>query len=444
MAQKQTFPSAGTIRNVGGQDYVSTGSEFIPMPTSGKEAPVATPEQTMDAPKERSWTDAAASTALRVVPAVAGGMAGTLAGPLAPYAVPALGAAGATLGEYLGNLYEGEDATPSELLTSALIGALPTGKLVAKTGQTVLRAIAPGVERKLAGALASKAAPSGARAFERLKSANVLGLAAKGAAQGAPTAAIENTVARTVQGQPTTLSDLGRDLATGAVAGGAFPVAVKAAQAPFRVMAPTAGAGVPKKLRGEDFEDTAIAQEKNAANRAAGLAEKPTAASLIASRGYTGSITQQQDRALADLIEANSRIDSMLSQPDLAFIPLSDSRNLASQLRSLAGYFKGSSDLEEMAKIAKGFASEVDGKVAVNPKLVHEVKKFLDSARNESSFAKDPSQLSAQAALVDLSDSVRGDLKTALPQIADLLDFQTGNYDILGGLYKTGAKGARG
>lgn len=444
MAQKQTFPSAGTIRNVGGQDYVSTGSEFIPMPTSGKEAPVATPEQTMDAPKERSWTDAAASTALRVVPAVAGGMAGTLAGPLAPYAVPALGAAGATLGEYLGNLYEGEDATPSELLTSALIGALPTGKLVAKTGQTVLRTIAPGVERKLAGALASKAAPSGARAFERLKSANVLGLAAKGAAQGAPTAAIENTVARTVQGQPTTLSDLGRDLATGAAAGGAFPVAVKAAQAPFRVMAPTAGAGVPKKLRGEDFEDTAIAQEKNAANRAAGLAEKPTAASLIASRGYTGSITQQQDRALADLIEANSRIDSMLSQPDLAFIPLSDSRNLASQLRSLAGYFKGSSDLEKMAKIAKGFASEVDGKVAVNPKLVHEVKKFLDSARNESSFAKDPSQLSAQAALVDLSDSVRGDLKTALPQIADLLDFQTGNYDILGGLYKTGAKGARG
>ena len=394
-----------------------------------------------DAPKERSWTDAAASTALRVVPAVAGGMIGSLAGPLGT----ALGGgAGGTLGEYLANQYEGEDATPSELAISALVNAIPTGKLVTGAGQSVLRTIAPGVERKLAGALASKVAPSGARAFERLKSANVLGLAAKGAAQGAPTAAIENTVARTVQSQPTTLSDLGRDLATGAVAGGAFPVAVKAAQAPFRVMAPTAGVGVPKKLRGEDFEDTAIAQEKNAANRAAGLAEKPTAASLIASRGYTGSITQQQDRALADLIEANSRIDSMLSQPDLAFIPLSDSRNLASQLRSLAGYFKGSSDLERMAKIAKGFASEVDGKVAVNPKLVHEVKKFLDSARNESSFAKDPSQLSAQAALVDLSDSVRGDLKTALPQIADLLDFQTGNYDILGGLYKTGAKGARG
>jgi hypothetical protein len=162
----------------------------------------------------------------------------------------------------------------------------------------------------------------------------VLGLATKGAAQGAPTAALENTIARTVQGQPTTLNDLGRDVTTGAVAGAAFPVALKAAQAPFRVMAPTAGTGIPKKLRGDEYTDTEIAQQANAANRAAGLAEKPTAASLAASRGYTGSITEQQDRALADLIEANSRIDSMLSQPDLAFIPLSDSRNLASQLRS--------------------------------------------------------------------------------------------------------------
>ena len=431
MAQAKTSPKIGDLHtNAEGITGKWNGTTWLRV-----ETPVD------NTPKERSWGDAAASTALRVIPAVAGGMIGSLAGPVGT----ALGGgAGGTLGEYLANQYEGEDATPSELATSALINALPTGQFVAGAGKAALRTIAPGVERKLAGALASKAAPSGAKAFERLKSANLLGLAAKGAAQGAPTAALENTVARTVQGQPTTLSDLGRDVTTGAVAGAAFPVAVKAAQAPFRVMAPTAGTGVPKKLRGDEYTDTEIAQQANAANRAAGLAEKPTAASLAASRGYTGSITEQQDRALADLIEANSRIDSMLSQPDLAFIPLSDSSNLASQLRSLAGYFKGSSDLEKMAKIAKGFAAEVDGKVAVNPKLVHEVKKFLDKARSESSFAKDPSQLSAQAALVDLSDSVRGDLKTALPQIADLLDFETGNYDILGGLYKAGAKGARG
>ena len=84
MAQKQTFPSAGTIRNVGGQDYVSTGSEFIPMPTSGKEAPVATPEQTMDAPivPERSFRDVLSSgvdTVAEFLPA-AGAALGSIAG----------------------------------------------------------------------------------------------------------------------------------------------------------------------------------------------------------------------------------------------------------------------------------------------------------------------------------------------------------------------------
>ena len=84
MAQKQTFPSAGTIRNVGGQDYVSTGSEFIPMPASDKEAPAATPEQTMDAPvaPERSFRDVLSSgvdTVAEFLPA-AGAALGSIAG----------------------------------------------------------------------------------------------------------------------------------------------------------------------------------------------------------------------------------------------------------------------------------------------------------------------------------------------------------------------------
>ena len=343
MAQKQTFPSAGTIRNVGGQDYVSTGSEFIPMPASDTEAPAATPEQTTDAiarrdaPKERSWTDAAASTALRVIPAVAGGMAGALTGPLAPYAVPAFGAAGATLGEYLGNLYEGEDATPSELATSALIGALPTGKLVAKTGQTVLRTIAPGIERKLAGALASKAAPSGASAFERLKSANMLGLAAKGAAQGAPTAAIENTVARTVQGQPTTAGDIGRDLVTGAAAGAAFPVVAKGGQTALRrVVAPTSGSGLVAWLRNAESIDTKAQQELNASLRAKGLPEIPSTASTAAKRGVSGSIEQQQDQVKAGVDLANTRIRDAVSQENLQSINVSNVPDLVRRLDNMA------------------------------------------------------------------------------------------------------------
>lgn len=84
MAQKQTFPSAGTIRNVGGQDYVSTGSEFIPMPASDKEASVAIPEQTMDAPvaPERSFRDVLSSgvdTVAEFLPA-AGAALGSVAG----------------------------------------------------------------------------------------------------------------------------------------------------------------------------------------------------------------------------------------------------------------------------------------------------------------------------------------------------------------------------
>lgn len=393
-------------------------------------------------PEERSWGDAAVSTGLRVVPAIAGGLLGSLGSPVGT----ALGgAAGGALGESLAEWYEGTDQNPTQIALSAALNAIPTAKYLAKGGTAVLRAIAPGVERRLAGMLAPKAASVGAGLLDRVNPRELAKTVAKSATTGAVTAPIENSASRYVQGQPTTRQDVTRDMTLGALLGGGTPVVGKIAQVPFRMMmAPTSGAGVVRRLRAPEYTDTEIAQQANAANRAAGRVEKPTAASSAASRGYTGSITQQQDRALADLVKANSRIDSMLSQPDLALIPLSDSTNLAGQLRSLAGYFKGSSDLEKMARTAEGFASEVEGKVAVKPQVVHEIKKFLDAARNESSFAKDPSQLSAQAALVDLSDSVRGDLKTALPQIAKLLDFETENYGILGGLYKSGAKGASG
>ena len=389
------------------------------------------------APSERSWGDAAISTGFRVVPAVAGGLLGSLGSPVGT----ALGgAAGAALGESLAELYEGTDQNPTQIALSAALNAIPTAKYLAKGGTAVLRTIAPGVERRLAGMLAPKAASAGAGLLDRINPRELAKTVAKSATTGAVTAPIENSASRYVQGQPTTRQDVTRDMTLGALLGGGTPVVGKIAQLPFRVLAPTAGSGIPRKLRTPEYTDTETAQRVNAANRAAGRAEKPTSASSAASRGYTGSITQQQDRALSDLTEANSRIDSMLSEPNLTAIPLSDSKNLANQLRSLAGYFKGSQDLDDMARTAQRFAAQVDGQVAVQPKLAHEVKKFLDAARNQSSFKNDPSQLSSQAALVDLSNSVRSDLKTALPPIADLLDFESQNYDILGGLYRSGAK----
>lgn len=393
-----------------------------------------------DAPKERSWTDTAASTALRVIPAVAGGMAGALAGPLAPYAVPALGAAGATLGEYLAGKYEGEDATPSELATSALIGALPTGKLVTGAGQAVLRTIAPGVERKLAGALASKAAPSGASAFERLKSANMLGLAAKGAAQGAPTAAIENTVARTVQGQPTTAGDIGRDLVTGAAAGAAFPVAAKGGQTALRrVVAPTSGSGLVAWLRNAESIDTKAQQELNASLRAKGLPEIPSTASTAAKRGVSGSIEQQQDQVKAGVDLANTRIRDAVSQENLQSINVSNVPDLVRRLDNMAAHFDeqdmGSGD----ASTARRLSNAIAGRRQITPEDALDLKQFLDKNRSSGSYTTAPANATAAAGMKKLSDSIRGDLKRQLPGVAKALDYAHEGYDLLDDLYVKGA-----
>jgi len=393
-----------------------------------------------EAPTERSWTDTAASTALRVIPAVAGGMAGALAGPLAPYAVPALGAAGATLGEYLAGKYEGEDATPSELATSALIGALPTGKLVTGAGKAVLRTIAPGVERKLAGMLASKAAPSGARAFERLKSANVLGLAAKGAAQGAPTAAIENTIARTVQGQPTTLSDLGRDTVTGAVAGAAFPVVAKGGQTALRrVVAPTSGSGLVAWLRNAESIDTKAQQELNASLRAKGLPEIPSTASTAAKRGVSGSIEQQQDQVKTGVDLANTRIRDAVSQSNLQSISVSNGPDLVRRLDNMAAHFDeqdmGSGD----ASTARRLSNAIAGRHQITPEDALDLKQFLDKNRSSGSYTTAPANATAAAGMKKLSDSIRGDLKRQLPGVAKALDYAHEGYDLLDDLYVKGA-----
>lgn len=389
---------------------------------------------------ERSWTDTAASTALRVIPAVAGGMAGTLAGPLAPYAVPALGAAGATLGEYLAGKYEGEDATPSELATSALIGALPTGKLVTGAGQAVLRTIAPGVERKLAGALASKVAPSGASAFERLKSANMLGLAAKGSAQGAPTAAIENTIARTVQGQPTTAGDIGRDLATGAVAGAAFPVVAKGGQTALRrVVAPTSGSGLVAWLRNAESIDTKAQQELNASLRAKGLPEIPSTASTAAKRGVSGSIEQQQDQVKAGVDLANTRIRDAVSQKNLQSINVSNVPDLVRRLDNMAAHFDGQDMGSKDAATARRLSDAITGKRQITPENALDLKQFLDQNRSRSSYTTDPANATAAAGMKKLSDSIRGDLKRQLPGVAKALDYAHEGYDLLDDLYVKGA-----
>lgn len=350
------------------------------------------------------------------------------------------GGAGGTLGEYLANQYEGKDATPSELATSALINALPTGQLVAGAGKAALRTIAPGVERYLAGKLASTAVQSGAGAFERLKAANLAGLAAKGAAQGAPTAAIENTVARTVQGQPTTLSDLGRDAATGAVAGAAFPVVAKGGQTALRrVVAPTSGSGLVAWLRNAESIDTKAQQELNASLRAKGLPEIPSTASTAAKRGVSGSIEQQQDQVKAGVDLANTRIRDAVSQENLQSINVSNVPDLVRRLDNMAAHFDeqdmGSGD----ASTARRLSNAIAGRHQITPEDALDLKQFLDKNRSSGSYTTAPANATAAAGMKKLSDSIRGDLKRQIPGVAKALDYAHEGYDLLDDLYVKGA-----
>lgn len=388
---------------------------------------------------ERSWTDAAISTGLRIVPAVAGGLAGTLAGPLAPIAVPVLSAAGGAVGAYLDQLYQGQEFNPMDIVASGALNAIPVGKYVVGAGKAALRAVSPQAERYVAGKLASAAVPIGANVFERAKAANALGLAVKGAAVGAPTAAIENTINRAVQGQGISLQDIGQDLTLGALIGGAARVAPKVAQLPFRKAAPRAGEGIPVRVRQKEYVDDPRRLLDNTADRAAGRPETSSPASVAASRGYTGTINDQLDQASAGIVEASKRIEEGLSKSDVSTIPLSDTGNLTQQLDSLSAYFGGSSKADARSAAANRLANAVRGKVRVDPKVVYDIKKFIDGARSDASFSKDPGQLSSQSALVDLSNSVRSDLKDALPSIAALLDYQHGNYGLLSNLAESGA-----
>ena len=275
-----------------------------------------------DAPKERSFTDSAISTGLRVVPAVAGGVLGTLAGP---FGTVAGGVAGSALGEYLAEKYENpdQDANITQVALAGALGALPVGKYVAGAGKAALRAASPQAERYIVGKLASAAVPIGANVFERTKAANILGLAAKGAATGAPTAAIENTISRAVQGQGTNLQDVGQDLTLGALMGGVTRAVPKVAQLPFRKAAPSAGEGIPVRVRQPEYGDDPRRLLDNTADRAAGRPEMASPASIAASRGYTGTIDQQLDQASAGIVEASKRIDAGLSKSDILTIPLS-------------------------------------------------------------------------------------------------------------------------
>lgn len=212
------------------------------------------------------------------------------------------------------------------------------------------------------------------------------------------------------------------------------------AQTTFRA----ATKSLPARLRSKEYTVTPDAERAQAKARQAGRPETPSTAQSAADMGYTGTIKKQQDQALSAIEKASTRLDAMLAPDDLKPIPISDAKNVEQRLTELADYFKGSKKREDWSVNAQQLAAAIKGQTEVHPRVVRDAKVFLDQARRDSSFKNDPSRTSAEAPLKDLSDSLRVDLKTALPPTAALLDFESANYRIFDGLVESGAKGSSG
>ena len=212
------------------------------------------------------------------------------------------------------------------------------------------------------------------------------------------------------------------------------------AQTTFRA----ATKGLPARLRSKEYTVTPDAERAQAKARQAGRPETPSTAQSAADMGYTGTIKEQQVKALSAIQKASTRLDAMLAPDDLKPIPISDAKNVERRLTELADYFEGSKKREEWSVKARQLAAVIKGQTEVHPRVVRDAKVFLDQARRDSSFKNDPSRTSAEAPLKDLSDSLRADLKTALPPTAALLDFESANYRIFDGLIESGARGPSG
>lgn len=212
------------------------------------------------------------------------------------------------------------------------------------------------------------------------------------------------------------------------------------AQTTFRA----ATKGLPARLRAKEYTVTPDAERAQAKARQAGRPETPSTAQSAADMGYTGTLKKQQDQALSAIEKASTRLDAMLAPDDLKPIPISDAKNVERRLTELADYFEGSKKREDWSDKARQLAAVIKGQTEVHPRVVRDAKVFLDQARRDSSFKNDPSRTSAEAPLKDLSDSLRADLKTALPPTAALLDFESANYRIFDGLIASGAKGPSG
>ena len=181
-------------------------------------------------------------SALRIVPAILGGVAGGALGSVVPVAGTAAGAAtggaaGSALGEYLAQTYENfvdpAEDTPinfAQVGVQGALGAVPVGKVLGVAtkipgvkqvvASPTMRNILEGVSESAVGRFFGKSyAPTAAtRLAEEFPR-----VVAKSAGRGATSQVVGGTATRMADGEPTTASDVLKDAVVGGTVGAFVP-----------------------------------------------------------------------------------------------------------------------------------------------------------------------------------------------------------------------------
>jgi|GEM_PF-2510837 len=379
--------------------------------------------QTVEEDERLSGIESAIATGLRVIPAVGGGLLGAFAGPLGAAGV---GSIGAMLGEGWAQRYEADkleqeyDPNITQLAIAGASGLMPWGS-VGRVGGSALRSALP---KQLAQRLPSmRAAPAGV--LERLRHQAVREVG-KGASAGAPIAAIEGGASRYFQDQEVFDPEaIQRDLTMGALFGGAVPAAGAAATKGVGIVAPSRERGLGAWLHGYSNRHDANTIRKNARARAEGWAETETTGVTASKLGVGGTIDNQLDELQKLYQQTDANLNEMLDQPGVRYIKIRDPEGVKDSLLNAIkrrDKVPGQDTIKDVSEFKRLLERAIVGD-RIDVKDAIKLKRILDHELTSNAFSG--KSLGAEdEALMRISNRFRTDLKSQMPPIADVLDFQ--------------------
>ena len=384
---------------------------------------------------ELSALESAIATGIRVVPAVGGAVLGMAAGP---WGAAGLGSIGAMLGEGYAQRYEQEktgqefDPNLAQVGIAGASGLMPWGS-AGRAGTSVLRSALP---KQLSQRLPSmRAAPAGV--LERLRHQPVREIA-KGASAGAPIAAIEGGASRHFQDQEIFDPEaIQRDLKMGALFGGAVPAAGAVVPHAVGMVAPSRERGLGAWAHRYSNRHNADIELKNARARAEGWPETETTGVTASKLGVGGTIDNQLDELQALYRQTDANLNEMLNQPGVRYIEISDVPGVRNSLGKAIGRrtgVPGQDTINDVAEFNRLFDESIIGN-QIHVKDAIKLKRLLDNELPSNAFTSKLSDVE-QKALKKISDRFRTDLKTQMPPIADVLNFQKRIIDLQDALSK--------